>query len=104
MPALDNNQNAKCTPRAVADEAGNLLSSHDYEPFGVEFPSTRAQSTHRYTEHEKDNEAGLDYMRVRYYGSGDARNGAERKLSAYGSWTSRTLSLQKDSALLRLRL
>ena len=66
------------TPRLVTDESGNIVSQHDYEPFGVELTrvdpaAANNPNTHRFTGHERDNETGLDYMMARYFMSRDAR-------------------------------
>ncbi len=65
------------TVRVVSDESGNVLSTHDYEPFGLELPSQDFSfNTHRFTGHERDTETGLDYMKARYFGASMGRFGA----------------------------
>jgi RHS repeat-associated protein len=59
------------SPVMVVDLTGNVVSTHKYEPFGVELPEIiggAGESTHRFTGHERDQETGLDYMMARYYG------------------------------------
>jgi RHS repeat-associated protein len=55
------------TPRLLTNGAGDVLSEHLYEPFGLEVPPTATSSnTHRFTGHERDAATGLDYMHARY--------------------------------------
>ncbi len=64
------------TIRVVSDENGTVLSTHDYEPFGLELPSQDFSfNTHRFTGHERDTETGLDYMKARYFGASMGRFG-----------------------------
>jgi len=58
------------TVRRVYDQNAVLISTHDYEPFGVEIPPEDAcENSHRFTGHERDTETGLDYMHFRSYGA-----------------------------------
>lgn len=63
------------TPRIVTKADGTMLSAHHYMPFGQEMPSVAQGSTNKrqFTGHERDPEAGLDYMVARYYSSSLAR-------------------------------
>ncbi len=58
--------------RAILDVDGNIKSTHDYEPFGVELQPLSDESTnlkYKYTGQERDNSTNLDYMHFRYYAS-----------------------------------
>jgi RHS repeat-associated protein len=57
--------------RLITDNSGNVISRHDYEPFGVEIAPVveTANNTHRFTGHERDASTGYDYMHYRSYGS-----------------------------------
>jgi RHS repeat-associated protein len=67
--------------RLVTDSAGNVISRHDFLPFGEEVPQGQAgrsaslvfgdsdNVTQRFTAKERDAESGLDYFGARYYGS-----------------------------------
>jgi RHS repeat-associated protein len=56
------------TPRLLTSGAGDVVSEHLYEPFGLEVPPVATSSnTHRFTGHERDAATGLDYMHARYY-------------------------------------
>jgi RHS repeat-associated protein len=68
------------TSRLTTDNWGNVISLHDYLPFGEEIPSgfggrTSVWSasadgiTRKFTGKERDQETGLDYFGARYYGS-----------------------------------
>ncbi len=61
------------TPRAVTDSNGNLLSKHDYTPFGYELATTYHINTHKFTGHERDRETGLEYFIARYMNLRDCR-------------------------------
>ncbi|NJN63602.1 MAG: RHS repeat-associated core domain-containing protein [Acidobacteria bacterium] len=58
--------------RVVTDAAGNRIEGMDYYPFGMELvpdgESLGATSRMKYTGHERDENAGMDYMLARYYG------------------------------------
>ena len=72
--------------RLVTNQAGNVVSRHDYLPFGEEMagnaPGRNSQFgasdnvSQRFTGQERDSESGLDYFGARYFGS------------ALGRWTS----------------
>jgi RHS repeat-associated protein len=76
------------TARLVTDQIGNVVSRHDYTPFGGEIASNSAgrnssqwgpfsdSINQKFTGKERDGESGLDYFGARYYGS------------ALGRWTS----------------
>ena len=54
--------------RALVDEEGAVTATYDYWPFGDILASSGTGSTHfRFTGHERDSEAGLDYMLERSY-------------------------------------
>jgi RHS repeat-associated protein len=67
--------------RLVTDGSGNVVSRHDYLPFGEEITGGYAGRTaalgfggsegvtQRFTGKERDQESGLDYFGARYYGS-----------------------------------
>lgn len=71
--------------RLVTDEAGRVVSRHDYLPFGEEVPATtgwRASHAdyrggdllrHRFTGKERDRESGLDYFGARYFSGAQGR-------------------------------
>jgi len=70
------------TTRVVTDGNGNLISTHDYEPFGVEIPplggtgditDLPSPNSHKFTGHERDQSTGYDYMHARFYGSSIGR-------------------------------
>jgi len=63
------------TARLITDNSGNIVSRHDYEPYGVEIPpyNEAAQNSHKFTGHERDETTGFDYMHFRYYGSNIGR-------------------------------
>ena len=73
--------------RLVTDQNANVISRHDYLPFGEEILASTAGRTsqwgpnadtitQKFTGQERDAESGLDYFGARYYGS------------ALGRWTS----------------
>ncbi len=75
------------TARLITDQKANVISRHDYLPFGEEIPANTAGRngqfgagndavTQKFTGKERDSESGLDYFGARYYGS------------ALGRWTS----------------
>jgi RHS repeat-associated protein len=70
------------TPRVVTTNVGEVVSRHDYQPFGEELfegmgGRTQAQGysneadtlRQKFTGKERDNETGLDYFLARYYSS-----------------------------------
>jgi RHS repeat-associated protein len=62
--------------RAILDLDGNIKSTHDFEPFGVELQPLSDESTnlkYKYTGQERDNYTNLDYMHFRYYASAMGR-------------------------------
>jgi RHS repeat-associated protein len=59
--------------RAVTDQTGAVVRTHDYRPFGEgENPPAGADPS-RFTGKERDRESGLDYFGARYYASRSAR-------------------------------
>ena len=76
------------SPRIITDEAGAVISRHDYMAFGDEVSQklgnvggrTSAQGygtaddvRKQYTGYERDKESGLDYAQARYYNSNHGR-------------------------------
>ncbi|MCC6262136.1 MAG: hypothetical protein IT169_01050 [Bryobacterales bacterium] len=71
--------------RLVTDAAGNVVSRHDYLPFGEEIPAgmggrtaamgyvANAALTQRFTGKERDAETGLDFFLARYMSSVQGR-------------------------------
>ncbi|NJN64827.1 MAG: hypothetical protein HC882_08055 [Acidobacteria bacterium] len=63
--------------RVVTDAAGNRIEGMDYYPFGMELvpdgESLEATSRMKYTGHERDESAGMDYMLARYMALSVAR-------------------------------
>jgi RHS repeat-associated protein len=68
------------TVRLITDQNANVISRHDYLPFGEEIPANTAgrngqfgpandSVTQKFTGKERDAESGLDYFGARYYGS-----------------------------------
>ncbi len=68
------------TARLITDQKANVISRHDYLPFGEEIPANTAGRhgqfgagndgvTQKFTGKERDSESGLDYFGARYYGS-----------------------------------
>ena len=64
------------TVRAILDVDGNIKSTHDFEPYGVELQPLSDESTnfkYKYTGQERDNSTNLDFMHARFYGSAIGR-------------------------------
>jgi len=75
------------TPRMVFDKTGTLATTkrHDYLPFGEELSSGQGVRNttlgygasdgvrQKFTNQERDNETGLDYMHARYFASAQGR-------------------------------
>jgi len=59
--------------RAVTDANGEILTRHDYEPYGEEWEGEESKDTRRFTGKERDDESGLDYFGARYYSAPVAR-------------------------------
>jgi RHS repeat-associated protein len=71
--------------RLVTDQAGAVVSRHDYFPFGEELPANlggrstslgylaNANLTHRFTGKERDTETTLDFFGARYLSSAQGR-------------------------------
>ncbi len=68
------------TTRLITDQNGNVVSRHDFAPFGEEIPANQVgRDAHfgpyndtvnqQFTAKERDPESGLDYFGARYYGS-----------------------------------
>jgi RHS repeat-associated protein len=56
--------------RAVTDDNGDVITRHDYLPYGEEWNAEPSSDTRRFTGKERDEENGLDYFGARYYGTG----------------------------------
>jgi RHS repeat-associated protein len=63
--------------RLVLDESANVVSCHDYQPFGAEVPDVNGRTTlwgaadavnQKFTGKERDLETNFDYFGARYYG------------------------------------
>jgi RHS repeat-associated protein len=58
------------TLRVVTDDAGAVVSLHDFYPFGIEMfdpaQGPQGETRMRYTMHERDAATGTDYMMARY--------------------------------------
>ena len=71
------------SPRINTDEAGNIISRHDYHPFGEEIDGTGGRTTglnygddsvrKQFTGYERDDETGLDFAQARMYSNGLGR-------------------------------
>jgi RHS repeat-associated protein len=73
------------SPRVVTDSSGNVVSRHDYMPFGVEIGSGVSGRTtgmgygasdgvrDQFTGQQRDTESGLDYFGARYYSAAQGR-------------------------------
>ncbi len=59
--------------RVVTNDAGEVVSYHDFYPFGEEIADFYDYNRKLYTGHERDDETGLDYMLARYYGASLSR-------------------------------
>ena len=75
------------TVRLVTDQNANVVSRHDYLPFGEEITNAAGRTaafrfgatddvSQRFTAKERDAESGLDYFGARYYGSALGRFGS----------------------------
>ena len=58
--------------RALVNETGAVVESHDYYPFGLQmpgrsFPAANTATKEKFTGKERDTETGLDYFGARYY-------------------------------------
>jgi RHS repeat-associated protein len=73
------------SPRIVTNSSGNVVSRHDYKPFGEELGAgiggrnagmgfgVADGMRQKFTQKERDNETGLDYFSARYYSSSQGR-------------------------------
>ena len=64
------------TVRVILDQEGNIKSTHDFEPYGVELQPLSDELTnfkYKYTGQERDDSTNLDYMHFRYYASSMGR-------------------------------
>jgi RHS repeat-associated protein len=68
------------TTRIVMDAVGNVVSRHDFTPFGEEIPASTVgrdanfgsgndNIAEKFTGKQRDTESGLDYFGARYFGS-----------------------------------
>jgi len=59
------------TPRAITDQDGKIIATHDYLAYGEELTDPEFQTNNmKFTGHERDEETNLDYMKARYYTAG----------------------------------
>lgn len=84
--------NQQGTPLATADAAGNILSTADYRPYGVQALGT-PETGPGYTGHVNDPGSGLVYMQARYYDptvgrfmSADPLSSTDAKPNAFGRY------------------
>ena len=73
------------SPRVVTDSSGNVVSRHDYMPFGIELGAGVSGRTttlgygvsdgvrDQFTGQRRDTESGLDYFGARYYSAAHGR-------------------------------
>jgi RHS repeat-associated protein len=73
------------SPRVVTNSSANVVSRHDYKPFGEELGvgiggrnvgmgfGVADGLRQKFTQKERDNETGLDYFSARYYSSSQGR-------------------------------
>jgi RHS repeat-associated protein len=59
--------------RAVTDQSGAVVRTHNYFPFGEGDNPTAGNDAVRFTGQERDAETGLDYFGARYYASRTGR-------------------------------
>jgi RHS repeat-associated protein len=59
--------------RLVTNDLKQVVSRHDFFPYGEEVETGITYNTHAFTGHDQDQATGLDYMAARYYGSSFAR-------------------------------
>jgi RHS repeat-associated protein len=59
--------------RAVTNEAGAVVRTHDYRPFGEGENPAVGKDAVRFSGKERDAESGLDYFGARYYASRSGR-------------------------------
>jgi len=59
--------------RVTTNDAAQVVSVHDYLPFGEEIAPIASDNTKMFTGHERDRESGLDYMLARYHSGQLAR-------------------------------
>jgi len=53
--------------RVETDQAAQVVSRHDYRPFGEELAPSSSTDPRRFSGHERDADTGLDYFGARYY-------------------------------------
>lgn len=85
------------SPRIVTDQAGMVVTRHDYMAYGEEIMAGTANRTtaqgynsldevrQKYTGYERDDESGLDYAQARYYNSKHGRFTSVDPLTASAS-------------------
>ena len=74
------------SPRVITNSSAGVVSRHDYLPFGGElgagvggrttamgFSNSGDNNRKKFTQQERDNETGLDYMHARYYANTQGR-------------------------------
>jgi len=75
------------SPRINTDATGQVISRHDYHPFGEEIARTGYGSDNirkQFTSYERDGETGLDYAQARYFAHGYGRFSSPDRLMAIG--------------------
>jgi len=105
------------SPRVITNSSANVVSRHDYLPFGEElFAGTGGRTTaqgyvgdnvrQKFTDKERDAETGLDYFGARYYGNTQGRFTSPDPLLASGrplmpqSWNRYTYVLNNPVRLI----
>ncbi|NJM54261.1 MAG: hypothetical protein HC846_13300 [Blastocatellia bacterium] len=76
------------SPRVITDQAGNVVSRHDYMAFGEEISRANYGTDSirdKFTGYERDTESSLDYAQARYYNSRNGRFTSVDPLTASAS-------------------
>jgi RHS repeat-associated protein len=78
--------------RAVVDDAGNVLETFDYYPFGLLMDERQyqqgAETTEKFSGKERDDKTGFDYFGARYYSPGLGRwQSVDPKAGDYPAWS-----------------
>ncbi|NMB98684.1 MAG: RHS repeat-associated core domain-containing protein [Thermoanaerobaculaceae bacterium] len=63
------------TVRLITNSYFQIVSKHNYEPYGVELPpyNETSNNTHKFTGQERDQSTNYDYMHFRFYASSMGR-------------------------------
>ena len=78
--------------RAVTNEAGHVVSRHDFLPFGQEWTLPTSREKKLFTGQEHDPETGLDYFGARYY---QARIGRFTTIDPVYTWKENLVDPQR---------